>query len=546
MAKIGSRRPGKLVLKIAFVLLVFYFVPQLLGNRHAAMGLKSSSDGLSLDLLSQLTEAQVNATQENEPWLLQLHSPRQSSKRLNGPIWVVMVDGNHRQVKAQSTEWDTFEQPRDCILMWVLHRYHSIPASRIHLLNGGRQEVMQRIGQIVEEMVAHQSRLDEPGVDYPPPRLVFCFQGHSSLHGLGLSDSTELTVEDLSEAFATLPKRSELVLHADSCFSGILQNTTVPLEVTLAVLTSAHQMSLATETWAFTDCLIRVYAGDAAVDADEDGWITTEEAYNFCRVIMVVGSQQMVGGTPRSDLVLAPVNSQEVRGVASDTFFEQQRPSTNAANKQVVGSSSGAECVSLSAARCPGLAPAWRKITQEVLLPRIRCTTTGRKAADRLCSSPSLTSGTPVLLWPRKEIGHIASCEAGLCQVRLNSEWWSIWALVSDNATNCTDHLVVVEGRMSCGLEHFLRGIPCHLRRGAIIVCKKEGEVAAIPQEQEWVMDPTLNLWYSLRTGHFHNGHWELDPGSGRWFESRPQSRKPHPHKQHHHKRHREDREEKQ
>lgn len=214
-------------------------------------------------------------------WIETLPQSTGSGGVIGNQTWVIMIDGNHYSLIGWG-QWD-FEEPRDVVLerLW---RQRGVPASQVHVIlsRGGVENVRQKVASIV--MAAENSKATH---------LVFYFQGHAGANGLVIGSSEVYTSYLLSLDLRYFT--GVVILHADACQTGFLSFVPLPRAAGVVVLTSAHYTHLSTSSWAFTDCLIRVYAGDESLDFDRDGVITLHEAKKSCGFIMIVTTSQHIG-----------------------------------------------------------------------------------------------------------------------------------------------------------------------------------------------------------------------------------------------------------
>ncbi len=106
---------------------------------------------------------------------------------------------------------------------------------------------------------------------------------------------------------------SRVLLAADCCHSGALAEEASRRsgKIGYGVLTSAHSNSVSTGNWTFTECLVDVFRGKPAVDANADGEISFVEAAHYCDAEMSFREDQrathLALGKFSGDLIFARV-----------------------------------------------------------------------------------------------------------------------------------------------------------------------------------------------------------------------------------------------
>jgi hypothetical protein len=203
----------------------------------------------------------------------------------------------------------------DTRLLQVLKR-RGVPDEQVVYL----QDQQATLARIQEELAALLARTR------PGDTLLVEYFGHGARgdDGRGYFIAHDTRAKDLAttgwpmasvvEAVQEGFRGSQVLLTADSCFSGSLARTIEALppdaEPAIAALTSSLSSEISTDRWTFTECLVDAFAGRGYADLDGDGSIRLDELATYTRREMAFTDHQfsafaLAGGMP-SDLVLAP------------------------------------------------------------------------------------------------------------------------------------------------------------------------------------------------------------------------------------------------
>jgi hypothetical protein len=140
--------------------------------------------------------------------------------------------------------------------------------------------------KILEDLRRAGKRAKEGGT------VVFYYAGHGVRDEAGkisfanfdidpeTPGTTGLTMADISDALATVPKSTRVILMADCCFSGALKEVVDSLSsrgIAAASITSADASNTSTVNWTFTQTVIDALSGSGIHDRDGDGTIALSE-----------------------------------------------------------------------------------------------------------------------------------------------------------------------------------------------------------------------------------------------------------------------------
>ena len=94
-------------------------------------------------------------------------------------------------------------------------------------------------------------------------------------------------------------KGSHVLLTADSCHSGALGEAAAKRKTSIAYacLASVDEHGTSTGNWTFTDCLLRGFGGDGALDSNRDGHVTLAELAAFTEEEMALTEKQRASWT---------------------------------------------------------------------------------------------------------------------------------------------------------------------------------------------------------------------------------------------------------
>lgn len=152
--------------------------------------------------------------------------------------------------------------------------------------------------------------------------LIVYYAGHGNPDGsfMPYDGEEQWTVRSIVDEIEDRFKGSRALLLADCCYSGALAKEAERRgSRKIAVLASAPADSESTGEWAFTECLIRGFRGDAGVDANRDGRVGLDELAGHVESDMPFAVEQLAASrTAGLRLDLGPASGAAATSVEAE------------------------------------------------------------------------------------------------------------------------------------------------------------------------------------------------------------------------------------